>query len=109
MEIKNRYNTDNSSSRITKYSKLAKYKASHPEYTAIYGVINDMPDDGKYRNIVQDNQQIKYISGFLFLRYVFGEDMECILNFARQLVEQLVSRVLCPSVEIEDTDTLDKI
>jgi hypothetical protein len=46
MEIKNRYNTDNTSSRKTKYMKLANFKKSHTDYECIYAVINDTTKEG---------------------------------------------------------------
>jgi len=41
MELKNRTNTDNSSSRKSNLDKLAMFKKKNPEYTCIYGLINE--------------------------------------------------------------------
>jgi len=41
IELKNRTDTDNASSRKANLDKLAKFKKENPEYTAIYGCIND--------------------------------------------------------------------
>lgn len=39
IELKNRFNTDNSSSRKANFNKLAKYKEKHKNFDCIYGVI----------------------------------------------------------------------
>lgn len=41
IELKNRYNTENHSSRKQNYDKLAQYKKYHPNYTCIYAVVNE--------------------------------------------------------------------
>jgi hypothetical protein len=41
IELKNRTNTDNASSRKSNLDKLAKFKKNNPEYTCIYANIND--------------------------------------------------------------------
>ena len=40
IELKNRTNTDNHSSRKTNFDKLAKFKKENPEYLCIYATIN---------------------------------------------------------------------
>lgn len=40
IELKNRTNTDNASSKKTNLDKLAKFKKNNPEYTCIYANIN---------------------------------------------------------------------
>ena len=51
IEVKNRYNTDNSSSRKSCFDRLAKYKKDHPDFMCIYAVINDrLESQQKYSN-----------------------------------------------------------
>jgi hypothetical protein len=40
IELKNRTNTDNASSRKSNLSKLVKFKKENPDYTCIYACIN---------------------------------------------------------------------
>ena len=40
IELKNRTNTDNTSSRKTNLNKLAEFKRNHPDYRCIYANIN---------------------------------------------------------------------
>ena len=40
IELKNRTNTDNASSKKSNFDKLAKFKTNNPEYICIYGNIN---------------------------------------------------------------------
>ena len=41
IELKNRTNTDNASSKKANFDKLAKFKKNNPEYLCIYANIND--------------------------------------------------------------------
>ena len=43
IELKNKYNTCNSSSGLTLLDKLAKYKIPHPATRCIWGIINPKP------------------------------------------------------------------
>ena len=78
MEIKNRYNTDNSSARQTNIRKLENYKLDHPDYTCIYAVINDKTHP---RQIKPINNSVMYYSGDCLLNYVFGSDKDKIVRF----------------------------
>ena len=40
LELKNRTNTDNASSKKSNLDKLSKFKKENPEYTCIYATIN---------------------------------------------------------------------
>jgi hypothetical protein len=80
MEIKNRYNTDNASSRKTNLSKLAKYKKENPEYECIYAIINEKQKSGKDDIITHDGMNIRYLSGQKLLDFIFNNDKEIIMN-----------------------------
>jgi hypothetical protein len=86
MEIKNRHNTDNTSARKTNIDKLMKFKDEHPDYTCIYGVINDKKSK-KYLY----NDKVLYCSGDLLLELVFGSDKDEILLFAQDLITRELS------------------
>ena len=87
MEIKNRYNTDNSSARKSNYDKLSNYKHDHPDFECIYGVINDTKDCVKAIN--HNNQEIKYYSGRYLLDYVFGNDKENVLKIINAVLKKI--------------------
>jgi hypothetical protein len=80
MELKNRYNTDNSSSRKTNFDKLIRFKKANPDYTCIYGVINDINIKGIHKVIQHEGIDIQYYSGDELLKYVFGKDCHQIKN-----------------------------
>ncbi len=86
MEIKNRYNTDNASSKKTNIGKLAKYKKENPSYTCIYAIINDKTKEGKDELIIHDDINIRYLSGNKLLEFIFGNDKDRIVsNLENQL------------------------
>jgi hypothetical protein len=78
VEIKNRTNTDNSSSRKTKLDKLAKFKKKNPDYTCIYAMINESTREktraGSIKKITHDGAEIEIQTGFYFLRFILGEN-----------------------------------
>jgi hypothetical protein len=86
IELKNRYNTDNKSSRKANFDKLAKFKKKNNDYTVIYGVINDTTAEGKICNITHDGEIIKKYTGMKLLRYIMGCDTDHIINTVQMLV-----------------------
>jgi len=91
MELKNRYNTDNSSSRKANFDKLVKYKNEHPEFECIYGIINDRNMKGDYKIIKHNNVEIKYYSGMCLLDYLFGEDTKQVLDIIHKIIYSYLS------------------
>ena len=87
MEIKNRTNTDNSSSRKTNLDKLAKYKLEHPEYMCVYGTVN--PDTkseffSKTHKIIDHNGiKIYHYIGKELMELVFGDRFLEIIEFIK--------------------------
>jgi hypothetical protein len=92
MELKNRYNTDNSSSRKTNYDKLAKYKKTHPDYSCVYAVINDKNINGCYKKILHNDVFIEYYSGTFLFEYIFGEDHKKIILFLCKIIKYSISQ-----------------
>jgi hypothetical protein len=86
MEIKNRYNTDNSSSKKTNLDKLVEYKKKHPDFECIYAVINDIKKDGQRKIIIHNNIEIIYCSGMILLNYIFENDTKIILNILQNII-----------------------
>lgn len=83
IELKNRYNTDNASSRKSNYDKLAKFKQNNPNYECVYGIINDKTIQGEELTIIHNGVKLKKYSGNCFLNYIFGENKDIVLNIIR--------------------------
>jgi hypothetical protein len=90
IELKNRYNSDNASSRLSNYNKLAVFKKSNPEYTCIYAVINDNKPDGKHNIISHNNVKIEYYSGDKLLEFIFGDDKQKIINELQKIINTCI-------------------
>jgi len=84
MEIKNRFNTDNQSSRNYNYNKLLKFKNDNPDYECIYAVINDRTSEGFDKLFPYKGSHIRYCSGNKLLDLVFGNDKEKIISFVKR-------------------------
>ena len=92
IELKNRTNTDNSSSRKYNFYKLSKFREKNPEYTCIYGNINDNTREktvkGKNEMIIYNNQEIHFMVGYELLRFIFQDDTEQVISFVRETVDK---------------------
>jgi len=92
VELKNRTNTDNSSSRKTNKDKLAKFELQHPDYECIYGMINAKTKEesvkGKINTIQHNGVEIKEYIGMEFMRYILGEDTEIIMEFVKKTIDE---------------------
>jgi hypothetical protein len=68
IELKNRTNTDNSSSRKTKFDKLENFKKKYPDYTCIYATINADTEKktytGSVKFIIHNGVEIQHQTGF---------------------------------------------
>ena len=78
IELKNRTNTDNASSKKSNLDKLAKFKKSNPEYTCIYANINADTEkttlQGCIKKIIHDGVEIEHHVGYEFLKFILGDD-----------------------------------
>jgi len=90
VELKNRTNTDNASSRKTNLDKLSTFKKSHNDWTCIYGNINDSTREktlkGKITKIVHNEVEILHCVGMEFLNLIFGKDTEWIIDFIKSIL-----------------------
>jgi len=80
IELKNRYNSDNASSRLSNYNKLAEFKKLNPDYQCIYGIINDKQKTGIYKIIKHNTVEIIYCSSEKLLDLIFGLDKNKIIK-----------------------------
>lgn len=92
IELKNRTNTDNNSSRKSNLNKLVKFKKENPDFTCIYGMINDNTEEltvkGSRNVIIIDDVEIEIQTGYLFLRNIFQENLENILSFLKNTIKK---------------------
>lgn len=79
IELKNRYNTDNSSSRKTNFDKLTNFKKRNNEFTCIYGVINEKNNIGKTKIINHNDMEILYLSGNCLFDFIFDKNKDTVL------------------------------
>jgi hypothetical protein len=91
IELKNRTTTDNSSSRKTNLSKLAKFKRNNPDYMCIYANINADTREktlGFNKKILHDGVEIEHYVGYEFLKFIFGENFEEIIEFIKNTINK---------------------
>ena len=94
IELKNRTNTDNDSSRRANFDKLARFKRNNPEYTCIYATINDNTEQSTYkpRNVIKKiqhkNVEIEHHTGYPFLKFVLKDYTGNIINFLKKTINE---------------------
>lgn len=90
IEIKNRTNTDNASARKSNFDKLAKFKELNPDYMCVYGCINadtkSKTITGSSNIILHNGYSIEYLSGYAFLRLIFGNNIEKVIEFIKNTI-----------------------
>ena len=80
IELKNRYNTDNASSKKSNFDKLVKYKKENSDWECIYGIVNDKTKEGKKEIIKHNDFEITYLSGKQLMNFIFGKDTDFIID-----------------------------
>lgn len=92
IEIKNRTNTDNSSSKKSNLDKLAKFKKKFPEYTCIYANINANTEKSTYKTSIKKllykDVEIEEQIGFVFLNNILGNNTEEIIAFVKITIDK---------------------
>jgi len=92
IEIKNRTNTDNASSKKSNLDKLAKFKKDNPKYICIYACINDTTEEktkkGAIKTIIHNGVEIKHMIGYKFLKFIFDENVELIIDFIKNCIDK---------------------
>jgi len=96
IELKNRTNTDNASSKTSNLNKLYKFKESHPDYICIYANINDDTEqktlNGNIKKIIHDDGvELEHQTGYKFLKFILGNDTDKIIDFVRKSIEKYQS------------------
>ena len=94
IELKNRTNTDNSSSRKANLDKLAKFKKTNPDYTCIYGNINDNTEEktvvGMDKIIIHDGVEIHHMVGMRLINLILGEYSAEIIQFVKDEIDKYI-------------------
>jgi hypothetical protein len=92
IELKNRTNTDNASSKKSNLDKLAIFKKNNPEYVCIYANINSDTEkktlQGSKKKILHNGVEIEYQVGYEFLKFILGDDTDLIVNFVKNTIDK---------------------
>jgi hypothetical protein len=92
IELKNRTNTDNASSRKSNFDKLADFKKSNPEYTCIYANINANSEKAtfksKVKKISHNDVEIEHHVGYGFLKFILRDDTDTIIEFTKNTINK---------------------
>jgi hypothetical protein len=92
IELKNRTNTDNASSKKSNLDKLSKFKKENPEYTCIYAKINADTEkktlQGSNKKITHNGVEIEHQVGCQFLTFIFGKNTEEIIEFVKNTIDK---------------------
>jgi len=92
IELKNRTNTDNSSSKKCNLDKLANFKHKNPDYRCIYANINADTEyktiKGMIKKFKHKGVEIEHHIGHSFLKFIFGDDFDIIINFIKKTINK---------------------
>jgi hypothetical protein len=91
IELKNRTNTDNSSSKKSNLDKLSKFKKEHPDYVCIYANINADTEkktlECSTKKIIHNGVEIEHQVGYIFLTFIFGENTKEVIEFIKNTID----------------------
>ena len=87
IELKNGYRI-NSMVKREDFRRLRTFKARHPRYTVILGIINDKTLEGKVRL----KEGVHVMSGRRLLRYIFKGEQDHIIQYLRRAVRSFLNR-----------------
>ena len=92
IELKNRTNTDNSSSKKSNLDKLAKFKKNNPTYICIYANINANTEEntlnGSIKKILHNGQELEHHIGYEFLRFILDTNIDEIIQFVKKTIDK---------------------
>lgn len=92
IELKNRTNTDNASSKKSNLDKLAKFKKHNPDYVCIYANINADTEkktlQGSIKKLLHDGVEIDHQIGYKFLKFILGDDTDVIIQFVKNTIDK---------------------
>jgi len=92
IELKNRTNTDNASSKKSNLDKLANFKKNNPEYLCVYANINADTEkktlNGSIKKILHNGVELEHQIGYEFLKFILGDDTDIIINFVKTTIDK---------------------
>ena len=92
IELKNRTNTDNASSKKSNLDKLAEFKKNNPTYTCIYANINADTEkktlNGSIKKILHNGQELEHHIGYDFLRFILDTNTDEIIQFVKNTIDK---------------------
>jgi hypothetical protein len=92
IELKNRTNTDNSSSKKSNFDKLSKFKRENPDYICIYANVNAETEKktlkGYHKKITHNGFEIEHKVGYDFLTFIFEKNTEEIIEFVKNEIDK---------------------
>jgi hypothetical protein len=92
MEMKNRTNTDNASSKKSNLNKLAMFKKKNPEYRCIYGMINEDTKEKTLKGVSKcfkhNGVELEKKTGYELLKFILGENTEIIIDFVKNTIDK---------------------
>lgn len=99
MELKNAFNSDNSSSKKQNMGKLVHWVKDNPRYAAIYGIVNcsgSVRGDwtGEDRTVEHDGVMVRHLSGKKLLKFLFGQkEYDTVLQALRRHIALYCQRI----------------
>lgn len=92
IELKNRTNTDNYSSKKANLDKLQRFKLANPDYVCIYANINAETEQktlkGSVSKLLHNGVEIEHQIGYLFLKFILGDDTDFIIDFVKHTIDK---------------------
>ena len=92
LELKNRTNTDNASSKKSNLDKLATFKKNNPDYICIYANINADSEEktlsGSIKKFEHDGQELEHHIGYAFLKFILEDDCDAIIEFVKNTIDK---------------------
>ena len=92
IELKNRTNTDNASSKKSNLEKLAKFKRDNPDYICIYANVNADTEEktlkGYIKKLSHNGIEIEHMVGYEFLDFILGSNTESVIDFVKCKIDE---------------------
>lgn len=92
IELKNRTNTDNASSKKSNLDKLANFKKKNPEYICVYANINADTEkktlEGSIKKILHNGIELEHQIGYDLLKFILGDDTDVIIQFVKNTIDK---------------------
>jgi hypothetical protein len=92
IELKNRTNTDNFSSKKSNYSKLADFKKRNQDYRCIYANINAKTEkktmNEMFKKIIYEGIEIEHHVGYNFIKFILEDNTDIIIEFIKSTIDK---------------------